>query len=57
VSERIFDNDGLRVTGRGSLLSVEITVIGGEWTISRETAERLHAALGAWLDPSERRSS
>jgi hypothetical protein len=52
MSERIFDDDGLRVTpkNRGRHLSVEVTVIGGEWSIGRATAERLHAALTKWLD-------
>lgn len=52
TAERIFDNEGLRVTTspfRADVLTVEVTVIGGDWTINRETATRLRDALTLWL--------
>ena len=50
----IYDDGGLRVSRlrgrREELLSVEVLVIGGEWSISAASVERLYRALGAWLD-------
>ena len=59
-ADEIFNDDGMRVTRKrvlpltmescDELLSVEVTVIGGEWAMGPRTIERLHEALGAWLD-------